>query len=91
MINDGIAERHKKTLFKILADCPKVKQVILFGSRAMGSYTTQSDIDIALVGDELTLTDQAKILDAIEQTNIPQKVEIVLYRTIRSDELWSHI
>ncbi len=48
-------------------------------------------IDIALVGDELTLTDQAKILDAIEQTNIPQKVDIVLYRTIRSNELLGHI
>ncbi|WP_319780047.1 nucleotidyltransferase domain-containing protein [Maridesulfovibrio sp.] len=91
MPGDGIAPRHKKALLDIFAGCGGIEKVVLFGSRAMGSYTTQSDIDIALVGDDITLTDQARILDAIEQTNIPQRVDIVLYRTITSDKLLQHI
>ncbi|NDV28513.1 nucleotidyltransferase domain-containing protein [Desulfovibrio sp. JC010] len=89
--DDGIALRHKQKLLEILSAYERVERVILFGSRAMGSYTTESDIDLVLIGDKISMTDQAAIIDAIEQTSIPQRVDIVLYRTISSEKLLEHI
>ncbi|WP_163352777.1 nucleotidyltransferase domain-containing protein [Desulfovibrio sp. JC010] len=91
MNDDGIALRHKQKLLEILSAYERVERVILFGSRAMGSYTTESDIDLVLIGDKISMTDQAAIIDAIEQTSIPQRVDIVLYRTISSEKLLEHI
>nr|WP_239057288.1 nucleotidyltransferase domain-containing protein [Desulfovibrio sp. JC010] len=78
-------------MLEILSAYERVERVILFGSRAMGSYTTESDIDLVLIGDKISMTDQAAIIDAIEQTSIPQRVDIVLYRTISSEKLLEHI
>ncbi len=35
----------------------KISEVVIFGSRAKGSYTKGSDIDLALKGDSLSMDD----------------------------------
>ncbi|MCP5556687.1 MAG: nucleotidyltransferase domain-containing protein [Verrucomicrobiaceae bacterium] len=69
---------------------PKIDRAVLFGSRAMGTFTPTSDIDIALYGD-LTLRDQAKIADELEQLSIPYTVDLVRMKTVTSPELLAHI
>ena len=39
---------------KRIGGCPHVEKVILFGSRARGDEQERSDIDIAVVGPEIT-------------------------------------
>lgn len=45
----------------------RVKSAYLFGSRAIGTYKENSDIDIVLIWDELTLTNIAALLDHINK------------------------
>lgn len=45
-IIDAIAKR--------IGSCPHVEKVILFGSRARGDEQERSDIDVAVVGPEIT-------------------------------------
>ncbi|WP_425478075.1 type VII toxin-antitoxin system MntA family adenylyltransferase antitoxin [Aquifex aeolicus] len=54
----------------------KVK-VILFGSRARGTHTSYSDVDIAILSDENIDNDLILLREEIENSLLPQKVDIV--------------
>ncbi|WP_286818728.1 restriction endonuclease subunit S [Desulfobacter sp. UBA2225] len=84
-------DKHRKAIFDILTANPRVERVVLFGSRAMGTFTTTSDVDLALFGDELTLTDQARLAAAIDKLPMAQQVDLLLYKSIDNDKLKQHI
>ena len=88
---DGLKDKHRKAIFDILTANPRVERVVLFGSRAMGTFTTTSDVDLALFGDELTLTDQARLAAAIDKLPMAQQVDLLLYKSIDNDKLKQHI
>lgn len=88
---DGIKDKHRLNLQELLSQAEKVEKVVLFGSRAMKTFTVQSDIDIALFGDDLTLSDQAELQDKIERLDIPQRVDLLRYNTITNQNLKEHI
>ena len=90
-MSDGLKDSHRETILAILGAHPGVTGAVLFGSRAMGTFTPESDIDICLLGGTLTLTDQARLSARLEATTIPQKVGLVLHRHIDSKELLDHI
>lgn len=90
-MTDGLKDKHRKAIIEILASCRRIERAVLFGSRAMGTFTTTSDVDIALFGPELTMTDHAKIAEAIDRLPIPQQVDILLHNTIKNANLLEHI
>lgn len=90
-MNDGLKQKYRKTLVDILSANPRVERVVLFGSRATGAYRPGSDIDLALYGDDLTFDDLAELRALIEETSIPQRVDLVLVKDIDNEELLAHI
>ena len=68
-----------------------MERAVLFGSRATGTYTADSDVDIALFGDGLTLTDQARLGAIIDDIPMAQSVDLILYRFIDNSALLDHI
>ena len=91
MSPDGLKRTHRQMIIDTLAKNEKVQRIILFGSRAMGTFTPNSDIDLALCGPNLTLEDQASLQQAVEELTVPQKVDIVLYDSIDNQQLVDHI
>ena len=90
-MTDGLKDKYRKAIIEILSANERVEKVVLFGSRAMGTFTPTSDVDIALFGDQLTMTDQAKLAEAINELSIPQRVDILLYKSIKNEKLIEHI
>ncbi|MCK5243661.1 MAG: restriction endonuclease subunit S, partial [Desulfobacterales bacterium] len=90
-MTDGLKNKYRKAIIGILTTNKQVEKVVLFGSRAMGTFTPASDVDIALFGDNLTLTDQAKLAEAIDELSIPQRVDILLHKFIKNEKLIKHI
>jgi len=90
-MNDGIKQERRQAIIDLLAANERVDRVVLFGSRAMGSHRPASDVDLALFGDALTLTDQAKLADAIDQLTMPQQVDLKLFKTIDNPKLIDQI
>ncbi len=88
---DGLKDRHRAAIIAAIAANPRVERAVLFGSRAMGAYTTDSDVDIALFGDGLTLTDQARLGAIIDDIPMAQSVDLILYRFIDNPALLDHI
>ncbi|CAO5675261.1 MAG: hypothetical protein HEEMFOPI_00204 [Holosporales bacterium] len=69
---------------------PEVKEVILYGSRAKGTYRSGSDIDLTLKGD-VSLTLLLKIENDIDDLLLPYKVDLSIYEQIDNDLLKDHI
>ena len=90
MLDNGLTKKQRDIIIKAIAMRRGVKWAVLFGSRATGTFKPTSDIDIALFG-HVTLDDQAKIASELEDTNLPQKVDLIRYNTITSQALKNHI
>ena len=90
-MNDGLKDNHRQAVVAALSANPRVERVVLFGSRAMGTFTTNSDVDLALFGDDLTLDDQARLTHQIGDLPMPQQVDLLLHTRVKSKELLEHI
>jgi predicted nucleotidyltransferase len=90
-VNDGLKDRHRRAILDILRAHPGVDRAVLLGSRAMGTFTPASDVDICLYGDSLTLPDQARLAAKMEELTIPQRVDLLLHHAIEDQALLDHI
>jgi predicted nucleotidyltransferase len=70
---------------------PTVTKVIVYGSRAKGTYKPGSDIDLALVGDKLELEALLKIQGELEDLLIPYQIDLCLHKDIDNPQLLDHI
>lgn len=86
-----IKDIHQKAIIAEIATNARVEKAVLFGSRATGTNTVTSDVDIALFGTRLTLTDLARLTVALEAIPMAQSVDLVLYSAIQNKELEYHI
>ncbi len=89
--NNGLSCKHQQLITEIVSLENHVQSAWLFGSRAIGSFKPNSDIDLVLVGEALTLSDLANILSALDQTTIPYKVDVLIKHQITNDALLKHI
>ncbi|MDD2906955.1 MAG: nucleotidyltransferase domain-containing protein [Sulfurimonas sp.] len=69
----------------------KIKNVLLFGSRAKGTAKKGSDIDLAIIGDDLNFRDICKFGIKLDELDLPYKIDIVDYNAITNLELKEHI
>lgn len=76
---------------RVLAVHPQIEQAILYGSRAKGNYRVGSDIDLCLLGDDLTITQLLKIGNDLDDLLLPYKIDLLLFHTLDNPELIEHI
>jgi len=74
----GLAHNEIELLENIFRQTDCVKKAVLFGSRAMGLHRHNSDVDIALYGDGITMRDILRINAKIEETTMPYMFDFVL-------------
>lgn len=70
---------------------PQIQRVLLYGSRAKGSYRPGSDIDLVIEGEELTLSQLLAIENQIDDLLLPWMVDISLKHQIDNAALLEHI
>lgn len=75
----------------IIAADARVRKVILFGSRARGSWREGSDIDLAVYGDDLGRSDAARWADELEEALFPWSVDVVVVDNEVEPDLRAHI
>lgn len=87
----GLTKSELEQIYKIFKSVPEIKQVLIFGSRAMGNYRRTSDIDFALKGDiNFDIVAHVKYqLD--EETTLPYFFDVVDYQNISDKELKKQI
>lgn len=91
MINTGLSNSDIEKIKNVFASYIQVEKVILFGSRAKGTYKPASDIDLTLVGTKLNLSIQQKIESELDDLMLPYKFDISIYHQISNKDLIEHI
>ena len=86
-MTDGLKNKYRRTIIEIIAQNPRIRQTVLFGSRATDAFTATLDVDIAIFGEELTLTDQAKLMAEIERLPMPQRADVLIYENVSNEKL----
>jgi len=83
--NFGLRPEYLKLIIDVLSKNKKIKKAIIYGSRAKGNYKEGSDIDIAIIAPELEFSEYLKIIDEMEQLDIPNKIDITNYDLLDQD------
>lgn len=87
----GLKDNELEKLSSLFATNQKVEKVILYGSRAKGTYRPFSDVDITLVGNTLTHDDLTRVILAIDDLLLPYQFDISIYNTLKNQDLIDHI
>ena len=87
----GLSAKELEEITKILKKFQGIKEAILFGSRALGTFKAGSDVDIALKG-QVTLQEVARAKALLEEESpLPYLFDIVDYHGIETLAFKEHI
>jgi predicted nucleotidyltransferase len=86
----GIYPKSYKEILLIIDDCSSIDEVIIYGSRAKGNFKEGSDIDITLKGN-ISKEDLNKLWHKLDDSFIPYKFDISVYKELKSESLIEHI
>jgi len=87
----GLEQHIIDNLIAVFEQNSKVDKAILFGSRAKGNYRPDSDIDIAIKGQDLHTDDIIAMSIAFEEKGITYKIDLLNYDSIKEPDLKDHI
>jgi uncharacterized protein len=87
----GLTETMLSISVRIFRKYPVVREVRLYGSRALGTFTPQSDIDYAVFGDDVDRQTVARMIMDFDDSDIPVEVDLHAVSEIRNDALMDHI
>jgi predicted nucleotidyltransferase len=91
MLISGIKEIEQKKIIEVFSHYKEIEKVVLFGSRAIGSNKSNSDLDFTLFGNELNLSFLFKIESEFDDLLLPYKFDLSLYQQIINPDLIAHI
>jgi predicted nucleotidyltransferase len=87
----GLTVREMLILKSVFAKYPSVKSIIIFGSRAKGTFTTGSDIDLAIM-DKLDSDETLpNIKNDFEDSSLPYFIDLVCYPFLTDSDFKKHI
>lgn len=87
----GLSDKSLQAIANVVYSNERVQEAKIFGSRAIGTFRAGSDIDICLIGEELTLSDLNRISSELDELNIPEMIDLVNFRTIKNENLIKQI
>ena len=90
-MNCGLNEKTVHKINTVFSDYPEIEQVILYGSRAKGTYRDGSDIDLTVVGEGVTHSQQLRMENRLDDLLLPYKIDLSLMHEIQNNELLDHI
>lgn len=87
----GLTDRDIQTITHIITRYPQIKTVQLFGSRAKGTFDSGSDIDLAVMNEDVPPKVMLQLQNDFSESSLPYFVDLVYYPEIESDAFREHI
>ncbi len=91
MTNFGLSEKTTQKLYSAFEKFTEIEKVIIFGSRAKGNYREGSDIDITLIGENLSHNILLKLLYEIDELNTPYLYDVSIFSKLTNEDFIEHI
>ena len=87
----GLKESVITKIYGVFSIVPEIEQVILYGSRAMGTFRNGSDIDLTIKGDSVTHSQMLRLENQLDDLLLPYTIDLSLLRQIDNKNLLDHI
>ncbi|MGL5067653.1 MAG: nucleotidyltransferase family protein [Sarcina sp.] len=88
----GLLDRDITYIKEALKKHKEIKSAIVFGSRAMGNYKNGSDVDLAILGENIDNKILFQLEDDLNEVYpIPYFFDILIYKDISNENLKKHI
>lgn len=91
MSTHGIDETIWNKILHVCFSSSKVKQVILYGSRARGNYKQGSDIDIAIDAPSMTPREFATLWNALDDLPIIYTLDVIHLQSQLNEQLLDEV
>ena len=73
----NLTKRQLELITEVLSHYPEIEEVMVFGSRAEGTNSDTSDVDLAVKASQSSVITIAKLKGELEETNIPFFFDVV--------------
>jgi predicted nucleotidyltransferase len=90
-MNHGLTDRTVAQIHEVLARFPEVEKAMLYGSRAQGNFKPGSDIDLTLLGAEVTQKILGEIQGELEDGLLPYRFDLSIFSQITQADIIEHI
>lgn len=91
-IDFGLRESDLQDICFILEKFSQIEKTLIFGSRAKGNFKKWSDVDLSIIGKEITNELVAEINYFLnEETYLPYKFDVIHYEKVKNIDLKEHI
>ena len=87
----GLTDREWNKLLALFASNERIEQAILYGSRAKDTFKPFSDVDITLVGADLSRKDLNQIYMEVDDLLLPYQFDLSLFHSLNNKDLIDHI
>ena len=87
----GLSDTVIKELQDVFRRHANIKKVLIFGSRSKGNYRAGSDIDLAVVGNDIDYSQLLTILCEIDDLELLYSVDLLDYQKKRGTPIGDHI
>ena len=87
----GLSDTVIKELQDVFRRHANIKKVLIFGSRSKGNYRAGSDIDLAVIGNDIDYNLLLSILCEIDDLELLYSVDLLDYQKKRGTPIGDHI
>ena len=87
----GLSDTVIKELQDVFRRHANIKKVLIFGSRSKGNYRAGSDIDLAVVGNDIDYNLILSILCEIDDLDLLYSVDLLDYQKKKGSPIGDHI
>jgi predicted nucleotidyltransferase len=87
----GLKENERQLLLNLINHIGCIEEILIYGSRAKGTETNQSDVDLVITKGRCTTTELGHLVSAINESDFPFLVNICLQQTISNDSVKEQI
>jgi len=87
----GLSSLTLSKLDSVFKNHASIEAVVIYGSRAKGSYKRGSDIDLTIKGTLLSFSELMQIEDEIDDLYLPYQVDLSQYEALENTDLLEHI
>lgn len=86
----GLSDKSFQILLEIFRNYPSVSEVKVYGSRAKGTYSDRSDLDLVIL-DEIDRKTLGEIWMEVNSSDFPLTVDLQVWKDIKNENLKEHI
>ncbi|EHQ36017.1 nucleotidyltransferase domain-containing protein [Methanoplanus limicola] len=87
----GLNEETISRINSVFSEFFGIEKVIIYGSRAKGNFREGSDIDLTILGKDLSRDLIYELNRRIDSLNLPYSFDISIFNDLKNEELIDHI